>query len=123
MKVLILEDEDYRIEGFREKLANHELFITKDPKEANKWLEEEQFGFIFLDHDLADGHYKQDTICNETTGLCTAEFLGDHPWLSKDAEIVVHSLNPNGRRRMMQAMQERNAREVPFTILIQGLQG
>lgn len=123
MKVLILEDDERRIAQFKEKLEGHELYVTKDPKEANEWLETEGFDFIFLDHDLAPEHYNDDTVCNETTGLCTAEFLGDNKWLSSDAHIVVHSLNPAGAIRMMRALYGRQCTRLPFDSLIVNLKG
>ena len=122
MKVLILEDDERRITLFKEKLVGHLLFTTDNPQKANTWLELESFDFVFLDHDLADEHYREDCDSNETTGLCTAEFLGNNPEFSPDAKIIVHSLNPSGRKRMMQALASRNAIEYPFNFLIGAIQ-
>lgn len=114
MKILILEDDDRRIKKFKQNFIECELFITHLPKTANKWLDEEEFDLIFLDHDLADKHYLQDTACSETTGLCTAEHLGNNPDLCKDTTIIVHSHNPNGSDRMMQALKNRIKHKIPF---------
>jgi hypothetical protein len=121
MKILILEDDDRRIRKFKENFIGAQLFITHLPAVANKWLDEEEFDFIFLDHDLADEHYLQDTACSETTGLCTAEYLGNNPKLCGKATIIIHSLNPNGRQRMMVALGERTKHEIPFTNLFDRL--
>lgn len=114
MKILILEDDDRRIRKFKENFIGCQLFITHLPATANKWLEEEEFDLIFLDHDLADEHYIFDTNCSETTGLCTAEFLGNNPHLCKNTIIIVHSQNPNGSERMMQALKERVKHKLPY---------
>ena len=114
MKILILEDDDRRIRKFKQNFIGCELFITHLPETANRYLEEHEFDLIFLDHDLADDHYFKDTVCNETTGLCTAEFLGNNPNLCKDTTIIVHSLNPNGSERMMQALKDRAKHRIPF---------
>ena len=121
MKILILEDDDNRIRKFKQNFIGCELFITHLPATANKWLHEEEFDFIFLDHDLADEHYLQDTVCSETTGLCTAEYLGSNPNLCKKATVIVHSLNPNGSERMMTALGQRVKHKIPFITLFDRL--
>lgn len=121
MKILILEDDENRVQKFKQNFIGCELFITHLPSQANEWLEKEEFDFIFLDHDLEDSHYIVDCVSNETTGLCTAEFLGNNMNLSKKATVVVHSLNPNGRTRMMAALGERVKHEIPFIGLFQRL--
>lgn len=121
MRILILEDDENRIVKFRENFIGCELYITKDPNLANEWITKHSFDWIFLDHDLEDWHYEKDCTSNETTGLCTAEFLGNNPDYSKGATVVVHSLNWNGRVRMMQALGDRPAYQLPFTNLFDRL--
>lgn len=123
MKVLILEDDYKRVDKFKKKLIGHELWITHLPHQANLWLEEQEFDFVFLDHDLADEHYQnmQNPSLCEDTGLVTAEFLGNNLHLSRDAQVVVHSLNPYGSERMMSALKERNKIRHPFTSLIESI--
>jgi CheY-like chemotaxis protein len=121
MRILILEDDENRIKKFRENFIGCDLFITKNPQEANQWLEGHEFDIIFLDHDLEDSHYLVDTVDRERTGLCTAEFLGNNLNLCKNATVIVHSLNPSGRTRMMQALGTRVKHEIPFVGLFQRL--
>lgn len=121
MRILILEDDEHRIVKFRQNFIGCQLDVTKDPKEANKWLSENVYDYIFLDHDLADEHYLADCNSNETTGLCTAEFLGKELELSKGATVFIHSLNPAGRERMRQACERRNPHVIPFTYLFERL--
>lgn len=121
MRILILEDDEHRIVKFKQNFIGCKLDITKDPKEANKWLEENVYDVIFLDHDLEDSHYLEDCLSKETTGLCTADFLGNNFELNKEAQIIIHSLNPAGRERMRQACIKRNPHIVPFNTLFERL--
>jgi len=121
MRVLILEDDVNRVERFKEKLVGHELFITQFPKVANRWLEEQEFDFIFLDHDLEEESQGTDNNFDVGTGLEVANFLGRKPYLSTNAQIIVHSLNSGGSTRMIQAMGGRNAIQYPFTVLIDNI--
>lgn len=121
MRILILEDDDRRIKKFRENFIGCQLDITKDPCEANRWLEENEYDIIFLDHDLEPWHYEQDCLSNETTGLCVAEFLGNNPWLNERTPVIIHSLNYHGRERMKNACIKRNPQVVPFDTLFERL--
>ncbi len=121
MRILILEDDENRIAKFRENFIGCILDITKDPNEANRWLQENQYDMIFLDHDLEDSHYLEDCLSKETTGLCTADFLGNNLHCNKKAVVIIHSLNPAGRERMKLACKDRNPRVVPFNTLFQRL--
>jgi CheY-like chemotaxis protein len=117
MRILVLEDDENRIHKFRENFIGCQLDITKDPNQANKWLEENEYDAIFLDHDLEDAHYLEDCKSSETTGLCVADFLGKNLHLSKKAQVFIHSLNWSGRERMRQACIKRNPQVIPFTHL------
>lgn len=121
MRILVLEDDEERQEFFSKVFKNHTLDITKIPEKANELLSENQYDYIFLDHDLAPEHYINDTPCNKTTGLCTAEFIEEHPELCAMSEIIIHSLNPNGSERMLKALRHSNVKKVPFTQLLGGL--
>jgi hypothetical protein len=114
MKILILEDDENRVKKFKQNFIGCELFITHLPETANKWLEEEEFDWIFLDHDLEYWHYGSGYTGNHSTGLCTAEYLGNNPKLSNKAKVVVHSRNEEGSSRMFKALGDRNKFEIPF---------
>lgn len=117
MRILILEDDQNRIDWFNTIFDGQEVWITKNPQEANKWLKEIGFDYIFLDHDLEEKHYWYDSKCNKTTGLCTAEFLEQNKEVNAKAEIIIHSMNYNGARRMQQALKGRPVKDVPFHFL------
>lgn len=59
--------------------------------------------FISFDHDLADGHYSQDST--EKTGYTFAKWFGDYVLdngftLREDFGYYVHSMNPVGAKNI-----------------------
>lgn len=120
MKVLILEDEQARIDQFCQKLEGYELYITKLPDFAISLLKECNFDFIFLDHDLRDVHYAELGL-KEGTGQEVAEFLRDNPENNKAAKIYVHSMNFYGAENMVAALKDRKPIRMPFHYLIKTL--
>jgi hypothetical protein len=124
IKILILEDDENRINKFRELFIGCDLWITANSDEANKWIGEEEFEYIFLDHDLEDEQYltwENPDIVYENTGLKTARFLGDNLDLCSTAQIIIHTLNPHGRQNMLESMRGRDITISPFTHLVKNL--
>lgn len=117
MKILILEDNPHRVEWFTNHFKGEKLFITDNPQLAIKYLNENQFERIFLDHDLLPEHYYKDTSCNRTTGLCVAEYLGSDKSINKDAVVIIHSRNWMGAERMFSAMNYRPVSLIPFDLM------
>ena len=120
MRVLIVEDDENRLLWFRSRLIGTVYDATKDVEEAKRLIEENEYTQIFLDHDLADEHYavwgERTTRHDETTGYAVARYLAEHPDRSKDAEIIIHSLNPIGSERMLNKLKETrtNAKRVSY---------
>lgn len=113
-KVLILEDSEERIYWFLETFkGKFDYYTTENPEVAIEYLKRTDFDYIFLDHDLLPEHYAQDTNCNQTTGLCVAEWLGNNKENNTNASVIIHSMNWNGARRMQQALN-RDSQWCPF---------
>lgn len=115
MRILVLEDDENRIKWFRQNLIGNVVDFTKDPKEANKWLEEKEYGMIFLDCDLEPEHYNNKAWVEgnfkqfeESSGIAVAKFLADNPTLNSNSRIIIHSLNPNGAEVMSRLCFSRN---------------
>lgn len=128
MKVLILEDDENRIEWFYKKLFGYSLDVTKDPKKAIELLFNNEYDFIFLDHDLQPHHYtmigmeNQSLIHDEETGYAVADWLGKNPNFCKDANIIIHSMNPTGSQRMLKALNvTRKAQWIYYPELVKRL--
>ena len=102
MRILILEDDIERLAVFRRELIGHEVFCTDLAEIAIKQLEDSDWDFLFLDHDLGGEVFVTKT---KNTGYEVALWLEEHSE-RKPNIIYLHSLNPNGRMRMKQAIPE-----------------
>ena len=118
-RVLIVEDDEVRCAWFRARLAGWEIDITCDARRAIELLSERHYAAILLDHDLVEEHYFSDAEDDERTGYAVALWLARHPDRQRDATILIHSLNYNGARRMLDALLAagREAEHVPFHYL------
>lgn len=116
MKILILEDNKYRIEHFKnmlnKKFIECEIVFTDNVKKAKKIFNDNQWDIIFLDHDLDDRVYVDSNEPN--TGYQFAKFLNKN--LSNTIPIIIiHTLNPVGARNMMNELK--TARYIPFHLI------
>lgn len=120
MRILILEDDPARLEWFRSMTIGCNVDVTKDVEEAKRWFDENEYDQIFLDHDLCDEHYavweQGVKTYDATTGYAVAKHIAESD-RSPRANIIIHSMNPTGSRRMEQALQSRGALWVSFPIL------
>jgi len=115
MRILILEDEDYRIDYFYKKFFGHQIDVTKIPAQACKFLDENTYDVICIDHDLQPHHYDEGVIVEESkTGLLLGNYLGKNLHLSPKAHVIIHSMNPTGSERIRQACEIRNPVRIPF---------
>ncbi|HYP53888.1 MAG TPA: response regulator [Pyrinomonadaceae bacterium] len=123
MRVLIVEDDEARCAWFRGRLPGRELDVTCDVAEALAWLAGRDYAVILLDHDLLERHYFSNEEDDERTGYAVAAWLAARPDRQRDAEIIIHSLNYAGARRMLDALVEsgRRAEHIPFHYLQAGL--
>ena len=115
-RILIVEDDAERCGWFRARLAGYELDVTCDVRVAAAWLAEREYDAIMLDHDLAEEHYFSNAPDDERTGYAVAAWLAAHPEHSRDALIIIHSLNYHGAERMRALLLDagRDAQCIPF---------
>ncbi|HEV7395832.1 MAG TPA: cyclic-phosphate processing receiver domain-containing protein [Pyrinomonadaceae bacterium] len=118
-RVFILEDDEYRRSWFSQRFDGHELEMTADVLVAIEWLREREYDLIFLDHDLKDEHYYQELADDGTTGYVVALWLAENPEFHAEVEIIIHSLNLPGSKRMRECLQNsgRKAEHMPFPYL------
>jgi CheY-like chemotaxis protein len=109
MKILILEDDQERIKTFRRNLEiGCQTFLVAITAEACiQALENIKFDWLFLDHDLGGKVFVQ-SDGEEKTGWHGLSENEDR----KPENIVIHSLNEAGRKRMMSLLPK--AKELPF---------
>ena len=103
MKILVVEDEEYRRVAFREKYAGkHQVVFTKKPSEAIDLLKQGGWGAVFLDHDLSSTEY---------SGYDIACWLEENPEFCP-LQVIIHSQNNVGNQKMKAALP--HAYLVPF---------
>lgn len=125
MRILVVEDDNERINWFKRQALGMPIDIVTTAAEGLALLEQYDYTQIFLDHDLADHHYRayDGHTCtgefDEETGFSVARFLGANPQKSEGAEIFVHSLNEPAARRMVRELHQgrRNYHRIPFNRL------
>lgn len=85
IKILLLEDDVFRVRFFVERFGQHKLKITENVEDAIEYLKYYKFNYIFLDNDLGSGNGE---------GIDVAKFLQAHPKNPNNkAVIIIHSWN------------------------------
>lgn len=114
MRILFLDDDQTRWELFFEmaKKKHPDASITwvKTAKDAISALEASMdWDQIYLDHDLADFHYRNQGA-SESTGQDVARYLvarfRNEGVPEPVPQVVVHSWNPEGSRRMLEIFDD-----------------
>lgn len=92
IKILIVEDDGYRVTFFIERFGKNDLKITENSTTAIEYLKDCVFDYIFLDNDLGKGNGE---------GLDVVTFLKDHPKNKNNRSImIIHSWNIIASARM-----------------------
>ena len=107
IKVLIVEDDPYRMERFREIFKNDDLTWAKTAEEGIKWLKKVQYDLVMFDHDLAEEHYHnliQSASVGQGTGREVAKYMVG---MSNPPQFAfVHSWNPTGAKAIGQILAD-----------------
>jgi len=98
-RILILEDNDERIELFSKNFLNCELCIVKHVDACIEKLKTEKWWGLFLDHDL-NGNMYVFSGGEEETGYDVAKFLNENPEFTPEY-VATHSLNESGRIKIL----------------------
>ncbi|MEW6733353.1 MAG: cyclic-phosphate processing receiver domain-containing protein [Acidobacteriota bacterium] len=106
LKILVLEDEAYRRELIEPIIEGHQIYWASNADEALAVLENERFDLILLDHDLSA----------RTCGCQVASRLAQRECLNHNTKVVVHSINPNGIKRMMRLLNNLPLRIPVFSL-------
>ena len=104
MRILVLEDDSYRITTFIEKFCDHDLTITEKSKDAIEYLGSQEFDYLFLDNDLGT---------NNGNGTDVAVYLSNNPENPNNKiPIIIHSWNRPATDGMIGRLY--NAKHIPF---------
>jgi len=121
IRVFLLDDDSKRHIWFAKRFNGDTLDIAENVDGARKYLVENVYDAIFLDHDLLPEHYGAQTPDDERTGYAIANWLASRPELQPASTIVVHTRNSDGAIRMVERLRSvgRAAEFVPFPMLEQ----
>ena len=113
MKILFLDDDVLRHEAFLREHPSDTVTRASTVEETLVALEAgSPFDVVYLDHDL-EGRVFVEEI--EGTGCEIAFFIARLPDNKLPKLVIVHSHNPAGARRMVEALQGRvPVRHEPF---------
>jgi CheY-like chemotaxis protein len=108
MRILVLDDEQYRHDEFARRFTGHDVTHVRMVHEALDALRGPRFDLAQLDHDLGSG---------DGTGRDVAEFIAAMPESHRPSFVSVHSFNPPGARLMVAILLRVGirARHEPFT--------
>jgi len=106
VKFFVLDDMQERHDWFSKALRGRgTVWHAHTVAEAKVMLDEHRFDVAFLDHDLDCTDHTRD-------GLHVAQYIAAMPSDERPANVVVHSWNVDGARRMVDAV---NRQGVPAT--------
>lgn len=92
-RVLIVEDSQERIDSFLERLKSQSMGIkidvTDKSAEAIKFLKENIYDYVFLDHDLGGLQNEWD---EEDCGMVVVDYVVKNN-VNSNAIFMIHSLN------------------------------
>ena len=102
MKILVLDDDQNRLDQFKQRLIGHVACCVKTAPETIRKLAEEPWDVLFLDHDLGGTTYAPS---GPGTGYEVAKWLAEHED-RKPGQIVIHSFNAPGSQNMKSVLPE-----------------
>jgi len=116
MKILILEDNEYRIDTFTIELKGHDIDHTDNVEICKNRIRTTKYDLIFLDHDLGGEIFVDSDV--EQTGYHVAKII---PYsINRNTKVIIHTHNPPGGTKMKEVIGE-NAFCKPFgTFKIKG---
>lgn len=112
IRILILEDDIERVKLFRQNFTGCEFIFTDKVPECIKYLNENKFDYLFLDHDLG-GKVFVPSDGEELTGYHVAKHLEENPSCKPVKTIFIHSFNSVGAKKMKEAL--------PNAVLVPGV--
>ncbi len=102
MKVLVVEDNPFRIKKFKSELRRCAVDYTDNAHEGIFLVREKEYDLIFLDHDLGNRECVDSDDSN--TGFQVAKAIKGTP--NESALIIIHSANPVGAKNMQQELPQ-----------------
>ncbi|MDO8611144.1 MAG: hypothetical protein Q7R95_11515, partial [bacterium] len=113
MRILIVDDQETRHKKIQSLVMDYfdkpvSIWSAYTVKSAIKFLKQEEFDVIFLDHDLGENIYQDSNELD--TGYQIAKFIIAAGINTK--EIIVHSMNYPGAMNILDILPQ--AKYIPF---------
>lgn len=103
MRILILDDDKFRLKIFNRKLIGAVVTCVETEKECIREIQDnDPFDFIFLDHDLYGKVY---VPSGPGTGYEVALWIKDHPE-KKPGKVILHTCNEHGIVKMREVLPD-----------------
>lgn len=102
MKVLVVEDNSFRVKKFKSELIGCSVDYTDNAYEAIVLCKEIQYDLVFLDHDL--GGREMVSSDDENTGFQVAKNMKGT--INESTFTVIHSANPVGAANMQKELPQ-----------------
>lgn len=110
-KIMILDDRQERLDYLSEMYSGCEIYCARNYAQAINLLAAHKFELVSLDHDLGDFYVAEmDENLVERTGSEVAEYIKNMPADQIPDEIIIHSSNPVGARRMLSILDGYNVK-------------
>lgn len=113
MNILVLEDAEYRISGFKKMLDGHNFCITGEPSVAIGLLQLHPMDILFLDHDL---YGQMHVPSGPGTGWEVCKFLVDNPQFMPK-RVILHSHNVKGVAEMQKLLPNAEVKSYGYFIV------
>jgi CheY-like chemotaxis protein len=99
--VLVVEDDVERQNWFLKRFFGQTVDLASTAAQGIRLLTENRYDGVFLDYDLTPEHSAGQW--DDSTGYAVACHLAQNP--QRRAIICVHSMNPSGSQRMVDALR------------------
>lgn len=114
MKVLILDDQQARLDGFRKKYKGNDITLVRSYQDALRALRvTPRFDLVSLDYDIADLDQANESgfAGKKRTGLDVAYYIAEElPKHKKPTRAIVHSHNVQKAPVMQDALEQGGVR-------------
>lgn len=104
MRILFLDDSQPRHDAYRSWTIGHVVEHVHTVRQALAALKGERFDLASLDHDLCEAS-SIGQPATEPTGYDAAMALAEMPAERRPRAVAVHSMNPAGASRMVEALE------------------
>jgi len=118
MKILFLDDDNYRHKKMRQNSIGFSVDFAFDAEEAIELMIKNEYCLIMLDHDL-DIETLNQLIDSEKDGRYVASWMAEDG-RHKEVTVIIHSLNTNGADCMKTILKNAGFKDVinlPFAWL------